>query len=64
MPEMAYHLGKDRILVVWEDEYAPKDFEPAPGGALLWTEEKREVRGVQTPNITNPVCRFYARAHH
>jgi hypothetical protein len=46
MPEMAYHPGRDRIFVVWEDEYAPKDYEPVPGGDLLWTEEKREVRGI------------------
>jgi hypothetical protein len=46
MPEMAYHPGKDRILIVWEDEYAPKDFVPVPGGDLLWTEEQREVKGV------------------
>ncbi len=58
MPEMAYHPGKDRILIVWEDEYAPKDFEPVPGGDLLWTEEQREVKGVLygAPPETTSTC--------
>ncbi|MBW1823355.1 MAG: hypothetical protein JRI87_02140 [Deltaproteobacteria bacterium] len=46
MPEMAYHPGKDRIFVVWIDEYAPDDYEPVPGGDMLWVEAQRDVRGL------------------
>lgn len=45
LPMLAYSPVKKRILIVWRDENAPGDFEPAGPGAPMAPEVKADVRG-------------------
>jgi hypothetical protein len=45
LPMVAYSPVKKRFLIVWRDDNAPGDFEPAGPGAPMAPEVKADVRG-------------------